>query len=265
MQLLHLSGVDFSYRDGLVLHNINLAVKSGEMVGLIGPNGSGKTTLLKLIGGLLRPTQGEIRLDGTDLAGQNHRAIARSVAVVPQQFHTPFAFTVAEIASLGRIPFVRGLSGMNQADRQAITRAMQLTDIEDMSGHRFDELSGGEQQKVILAMALAQEPKLLLLDEPTVHLDISHQVEILDLLQELNREQGLTIIAALHDLNLAALYCRRLVLLHRGMISADGTAAEVLTEERISTTFSARVKVTLPDMNGIPHIIVVPGDNKAAG
>ena len=265
MVTLQLSDISFSYRNGLVLHNIDLVVNNGEMVGLIGPNGSGKTTLIKLISGLLRPGQGDIRVDNCNLERLNRRTIARSLAVVPQQFHTPYAFTVAEIVSLGRIPFLRGFAGMRPSDQQAITQAARLAGVENLAERRFDELSGGEQQKVILAMALAQNPRLLLLDEPTVHLDINHQIEILDLVRELNREEGITVIAALHDLNLAALYCRRLVMLHDGRIAADGTPAEVLTAERIHTVFAARVRVTSPDGTGIPHIMVMPGEGKPAG
>lgn len=262
---LQVRRVDFSYLDGLVLHNISLSVAAGEMVGLLGPNGSGKTTLIKLASGILKPGQGEIKLDGADLGYMSRKSIARSVAVVPQQFHTPFAFTVAEVVMLGRIPFLKAFAEESAADRKLADSALEMVGVTGLRERRFDELSGGERQKVILAMALAQQPKLLLLDEPTLHLDITHQVEILELVRRLNAEQGLTVIASMHDLNLASLYFGRLVLLKEGRISADGTPAQVLTEERVREVFSASVRVEPHPVTGVPHIVVMPGENGGEG
>jgi len=255
---LEISQVYFSYLNGLVLHNINLSVNVGEMVGLLGPNGSGKTTLLKLASGMLKPAQGGIKLDGYSLNSLSRKAIARNIAVVPQQFHIPFAFTTAEIVMLGRTPFLRPLADETEADRQLVDKALELVNIRELAKRRFDELSGGERQKVILAMALAQQPKLLLLDEPTVHLDIAHQTETLELVKRLNAQQGLTVIAAMHDLNLAALYFDRLILLKEGRVWADGTPHEVLTEAKISEVFSVSVRVEKHPLTGTPHIVVMP-------
>jgi len=261
MVSLQIRQVYFSYLDGLVLHNINLSIKDGEMVGLLGPNGSGKTTLIKLASGVLKPSQGEIKLDGSNLSQLNRKSIARSVAVVPQQFNIPFAFTATEVVMLGRTPFLRVFAGESEVDKQFVSNALELVGISELKERRFDELSGGERQKVILAMALAQQPKLLLLDEPTVHLDITHQVEILELVRRLNVERGLTVIAAMHDLNLASLYFDRLILLKEGRVSADGTPAEVLTEDRIREVFSASVKVEPHPVTGVPHIVIMPKES----
>jgi len=261
---LQISQVYFSYLNGLVLHDINLSIRAGEMVGLLGPNGSGKTTLIKLVSGILKPNQGEIRLNGSDLSRLSRKSVARSLAVVPQQFHIPFAFTSGEVVMLGRIPFLQAFAEESKVDKQFVANAMELVGISELKERRFDELSGGERQKVILAMALAQQPGLLLLDEPTVHLDIAHQVEILELVKRLNVEQGLTVIAAMHDLNLAALYFNRLILLKEGRVWADGTPAQVLTEDRIREVFSASVTVEPHPVTGVPHIVVIPkGDTKS--
>jgi iron complex transport system ATP-binding protein len=250
--------VYFSYLNGLVLHNISLSVRAGEMVGLLGPNGSGKTTLIKLASGVLKPDSGEVRLDGSGLNQLSRKSIARNVAVVPQQFYTPFAFTVTNVVMLGRTPFVKAFAEESEVDRQFVADALELVGISELRERRFDELSGGERQKVILAMALAQQPKLLLLDEPIVHLDITHQVEIMGLVRRLNVEQGLTVIAAMHDLNLASLYFKRLLLLKEGRVSVDGTPSQVLTEARISEVFSTSVRVEKHPVTGVPHIVIIP-------
>ena len=258
MVSLQAQRVFFSYLDGLILHNINLSIKAGEMVGLLGPNGSGKTTLIKLASGVLTPNQGEIKLDGSSLRQLSRKSIARSVAVVPQHFNIPFAFTTAEVVMLGRTPFLRAFVEGSDVDKQFVADALESVGISELRERRFDELSGGERQKVILAMALAQQPKLLLLDEPTVHLDIAHQVEILELVRRLNVERGLTVMAAMHDLNLASLYFDRLILLKEGRVSADGPPAQVLTEDRIREVFSASVRVEPHPVTGAPQIIVMP-------
>ncbi len=255
---LDLCRVSFSYTDVPALHHIDLMVEKGEMVALLGPNGSGKTTLIKLASGVLHPAEGDIHLDGSSLRQLKRRQVAQRVAVVPQQFHMPFAFTLREVVLLGRTPFLKAFSNEGERDQQAVNRAMELIGIEELGQRFFNELSGGERQKGILAMALAQEPKLLLLDEPTAHLDINHQMEILELVKGLNREQGITVIGAMHDLNLAALYFDRLVLLKEGSIFADGTPSQVLTEETIQEVFCASVQVMQHPSMKTPHIVITP-------
>jgi len=255
---LFMRNVSFSYFNGLVLRDIDLNIGDGEMVGVIGPNGCGKTTLLKLACGVLSPVRGEVSLGGISLKKLSRKQVARHVAVVPQYFNIPFAFTVAEVVLLGRTPFISTISGETRRDHAMSALALGLAGINHLKNRYFNDLSGGERQKVILAMALAQEPKLLLLDEPTTHLDISHQVEILELVKSLNREQGVTVVAAMHDLNLAALFFERLVLLKEGAIFADGSPREVLTEDTIQDVFSASVKVSQHPVTSVPHIVVLP-------
>ena len=257
MENIKVQHLSFSYSDGFALSDIELSIEAGEMVGLIGPNGSGKTTLLKLISGILHPQKGDIYIDGQSVARLNRRAVARMMAVVPQQFNIPFAFTAREVVMLGRTPFARAFSEGGERDQRMSECAMRTTGIDELGERPFNELSGGERQKVILAMALAQEPKLLLLDEPTAHLDINHQVEIMELVRGLNQE-GLTVISSMHDLNLAALYFDRLILLKDGRIFADGKPNDVLTEEVTEEVFSASVQIQMHPSASVPHVILLP-------
>ncbi len=254
------AGVDFRYYEsgGLVLRGISLELGAGELVSLIGPNGSGKTTLLRVLSGLLAPSRGAVYLDGQDLRAFDRRQIAQRVAVVPQELAMPFAFSAYDMVMMGRTPHVRPILGAGSRDRQVAAEKMELTATSVLADRPFNELSGGEKQRVIIAMALAQEPEILLLDEPTVHLDINHQVEILELIKRLNRQEGLTVLATMHDLNLAALYFNRLILLDGGQVVASGSPAEVLREESIRQVFQADVQVQPHPTQHIPQIVVLP-------
>ncbi len=260
--LLNVEGITFGYGRQPLLYNVHLQVRAGEMVGLLGPNGSGKTSLLRLISGVLRPRQGKIFLEGRDLQQWGRRGVAQCIAVVPQELHMPFAFTVEHMVGLGRTPFVNFLGSQTRYDQGIVQEAMQAAGIDSLAHRVFNELSGGERQRVIIAMALAQEPQLLLLDEPTSHLDIKYQVETLELVQRLNRERGVTVIAAMHDLNLAARYFPRLLLFQRGIV-ADAGPAEVLEPRLLSRVYGVNVQVGI--LRGAEHLSVMPPNSEPAG
>jgi iron complex transport system ATP-binding protein len=252
---LAVSGVSFAYRQAPVVEAVSLSVWPGEMVGLLGPNGAGKSTLLRLASGVLRPTSGTMRICGDDVARLTRREVARRVAVVPQEFTLQFAYTVRQIVEMGRMPYSGPWGSVGPADRTAVEAALESTELRGLEGRVFNELSGGERQRVLIALALAQQSPLLLLDEPTAHLDIKHQVEALELLRTLNRTRGLTVLAALHDLNLAARYFDRLILFRRRVI-ADGPPSQVLDGSLLSSVYETPVRVgRLP---GDAHLTVVP-------
>jgi|SRR5579863_10310596 len=256
--LLQLTNVTFAYGGSArqpLLYDVNLQVQAGEMVGLLGPNGSGKTTLLRLMSGVLRPQLGNVLLENRDLQQWGRRGVARHVAVVPQELHIPFAFTVEDMVSLGRTPFINFLGSQGKHDAQIVQQAMEAAEITTLAQRVFNELSGGERQRVMVAMALAQQPKILLLDEPTAHLDIRYQIDILALAQQLNRETHVTVIAAMHDLNLAARYFPRLLLFQRGIV-ADGGPAEVLEPALLSRVYGVNIQVGI--LRGAEHLSVLP-------
>ena len=241
-----------------VLRGIDLAVAAGEMVALLGANGSGKTTLLRLVSGALAPDGGLVEVAGRSVAEWQRDALARRVAVLPQQLELPDGFRAAELVEMGRAPHARWLFGSTEDDERAIGRALADADALDLADRYPHELSGGERQRVLVAMALAQEPELLLLDEPTLHMDLAHQVALLRAMRRLQRERGLTVLAVLHDLNLAAAFAPRVVVLHQGSVAADGPPGEVLTPELIERVFGVRVEVARTD-DGVRHLAVSEG------
>lgn len=247
--------VSFGYGRGDIVRNLTLHIQPGELVGLLGPNGSGKSTVLKLGAGVLRPRTGVISLSGAYLPTLSRSEVARRLAVVPQEFTVQFAYTVRQIIELGRMPRVRAFGFLTAADHAAVDLAIETTEIRHLADRVFTELSGGERQRVLVALALAQDTPIVLLDEPTAHLDIRYQVETLDLIRRLNREHGITVLAALHDLNLAARYFPRLILFD-GTVVADGAPSEVLDAALLSRVYGARVRVG--HLAGEGHMTVMP-------
>lgn len=240
MTSLHADRVVRRLGDKVVVDDVTLALRPGETVGLLGPNGSGKSTLLRLLGGVLAPTAGIVTLDGRPLTELGRRATARRIATVEQHADTQTELTVRDVVALGRIPHRRAWTPPTTADTEAVTEALARTALTDRADQSWHTLSGGERQRTQIARALAQRPRELLLDEPTNHLDIQHQLELLELIADL----PVTTVIALHDLNLAAMYCDRLLVLSDGRAVTEGTPAEVLTPALIERVYGVRAEVT---------------------
>lgn len=241
---LEIKDLSFSFGENKILNGITLGVREGEFVGLMGPNGSGKTTLLRCMTRYLPAEARTILIDMKPIHTLSEREIARTFAVVPQTSSTDFPFTAYDVVMMGRIPHIGSrFAGESKRDVDAVRRAFERAGCWHLKDRRFSELSGGERQRVIIARALAQEPKVLLLDEPTVYLDISGQFEMMDLIKKLNREDRMTIVAVLHDINLAARYSDRIALLNCGRLEAFGPPDEVLTSDTIQSVYGVDVAV----------------------
>lgn len=247
-------GVWFRYGRDWVLRDVSLEVRRGEILGILGPNASGKTTLLGVLQGLLKPQRGRVLLDGQDVQSMSRRKVAKTLAVVPQEMALTQSFTVLEVALMGRHPHL-GMMGFEGAGDRAIALAsLEKTGCAHLADRDINELSGGERQRVLVARALTQQPRVFLLDEPTAYLDLKHQMELVELLGRLHREERLTVVWVSHDLNLASLVCHRLLLLKEGKVQALGPPREVLTEEAIWEAYGARVMVDWDPVTGVPRI-----------
>ena len=239
---LSATGLVAGYGAREVLRGVDLAIGPG-LCALVGPNGAGKSTLIRALAGLLPPRDGAVSLDGVDLRTMSRRAIARRIAVVPQVFDTLFPFTVREVVMLGRTARLRPFAGPEDADRLAVARSLERLELDALAHRRIDELSGGERQRAVLAMALAQESDVLLLDEPTVHLDPAHQRATLALVRDLARRDGTAVAAVLHDLNLASALAERIVIVDGGRIAADGPPGVVFTQQAVERIFGPGLRV----------------------
>ncbi len=252
---LRIERVSFAYRDREVLRDVALEVPRGERLGLLGPTGSGKSTLVRLLSRVLRPSTGRITLAARELDSYSPRELARSIAVVPQETALDFPFSVLEVVLMGRAPHLGGFGFEGDHDVAAAERAMERTGVTELADRFFHELSGGEKQRVVIARALAQEPEVLLLDEPTTFLDIRHVVEIFELLCSLSVERRITLIVVLHDLNLAALYLDRLAFLKAGRVVACGNPDDVLNYKTIREVYDTDVYVHRNDLTGKLNVL----------
>jgi iron complex transport system ATP-binding protein len=255
MHAITVDNISFGYDPASpVVRDVSLGVRNGEFLTLVGPNGSGKTTLLRLLDKILTPQRGSIALGDAPMARLARTAIARRIAFVPQDNSVQFPFTVEDIVLMGRSPHTRGVAFENAHDRALAREMMALTDVVHLADQPVTHLSGGERQRVFIARALAQEPEILLLDEPNAHLDIAHQIDVFRLIRRLNTERRLTVVSVSHDLNLAAAFSDRIVMMVRGTVAATGTPDEVLTEQRIQEVFGTPVIVDTHPMRRTPRV-----------
>jgi ABC-type cobalamin/Fe3+-siderophores transport system ATPase subunit len=254
MNAVEARGIHAGYGRRLVLRGCDISVARGEVVAVVGPNGAGKSTLVRVLAGLIRPSDGDVRIEGSALADLSRTEVARRIAVVPQAFDTLFPFTAREVVALGRTARLDVLGRASTSDRAAVDRALTALGLDAIASRSIDEISGGERQRVVLAMALAQETSVIILDEPTVHLDPGHQLGTIALLRRLARERGLAILAVMHDLNLAAL-ADRIVVVADGRVVRSGTPSSVIDEELLRRVFGAGWRITRHD--GRPFVVPV--------
>lgn len=262
--MLEVKDLVCGYDSKFALNRINFKIEKEGLWGIIGPNGSGKTTLLRAMTKILKLRSGEVFFDGKAISKFGYREFAKKAAFVSQSPEIGSNMTIEEFVLLGRIPYRRQFQFLeSKHDWDIVEEAMVLTDTIRFRDRLLGELSGGERQLAVIARALAQEPKLLLLDEPTAHLDITHQIRVLDLIRRLNRQNGLTVIVVLHDLNLASEYCDKLILLNNGLIHKIGSPQEVLTYQIIEDVYNTTVVVEKNPISSKPCILVVSEEEKA--
>jgi iron complex transport system ATP-binding protein len=262
MFVLRLDNVSLGYDKQTVLRNVNLEARPAEMLGIIGPNGAGKSTLIRGITRLIQPTSGKIFLNGSEISDIPRQKLARLVAVVPQNPMLPEPFTALEVVLMGRTPHLGLLRYEGEKDLAIVRNVMEATQTIAFAERRIGELSGGERQRLTIARALAQEPKIILMDEPTANLDINYQIETLNLARELCQKQELVVVLTLHDLNLASQYCDRLVVLGKGTVHCQGTPQAVINTQTIRDVYGAEVYVYPHPVNKLPTTLIVSDKDK---
>lgn len=257
--VMRIEGLTFSYGETEVLRNLSFSVLEKDFFVILGPNGSGKSTLLRLMTGILKSGKGLVEVLGKPLSTYSRSALARALALVPQSPPVDFPFAVSELVLMGRAPHQGFLGLENKKDLDVARNAMAITGIENLARRKVYQLSGGERQRVFIARAICQEPRILLLDEPTASLDLAHQIRVMDLMKTFQEKRGLTIVMVSHDLNLAAMYANRLLLLKEGQIVKDGPPEDVLTYQTLEETYGCPLLVDESPLGGFLRITSVPG------
>ncbi|MHB8574865.1 MAG: ABC transporter ATP-binding protein [Dehalococcoidia bacterium] len=252
---MEIRGLTVRFGKHTVLDAVDLELRPGELLGLVGRNGSGKSTLVRAITRIVSRASGTIHIFGEPVESFSAPGLARQAAVVPQAIELPAGFAAIDVVLMGRTPYLPLLGSETETDLRIARAAMARTDTEQLAERRVDELSGGERQRLLLARALAQQTPILLLDEPTAHLDIGHQAELMEVIASLRRESRLAVLAVVHDLTLAAHYCDRLVLLHDGRVLAEGVPEDVISAERLTAAYGARVIVIPHPLTGRPVVL----------
>jgi iron complex transport system ATP-binding protein len=259
--MLSIKNITAGYDKKNVLSDVSMDIAKGEFIGLIGPNGSGKTTLLRVISKVLSPYQGQILLDDEDVIKVSRNILARTMAFLTQEISLDLPFTVRQMTLMGRFPYLSQYGKESDHDIAVAENAMELADVSHLSDRFITEISGGEKQRALIAMCLAQEPKILLLDEPTNHLDVGHQLSILDLIRKLNCQNDMTVISVFHNLNLAAEYCHRIMVLDKGKVESLGSPKDVITSDMIQKVYGAKVLTEQNPISQKPHVILAAGMN----
>ena len=262
---LHADHLSCGYGPRLVLRDVSFDLYRGEMLGVIGPNGSGKSTLIRALTRILPLESGKVSLYEQDITSLALKKLAQTVAVIPQQAEIPFKFSALDIVLMGRTPHLGRFQRESIHDRTIALEAMARTDSLQFQDRPLHELSGGERQRVIIARALAQQPTVLLLDEPTSYLDLNHQIEVFDLLEHLCATDHLAVLCVSHDLNLAAEYCNRLMMINEGRVFATGVPDDILTARYIKDVFDASVTVIRSPHTGAPQIVLMPRNTATGG
>jgi iron complex transport system ATP-binding protein len=255
MAVLHTAGLTLTYGQRTVIEGLTAQIPPGKITMIVGANACGKSTLLRGLSRLLKPASGTVTLDGTDIHARPARHLARSLGLLPQHPTAPDGITVSDLVGRGRYPHQGFFRSWSADDERAVQEALTATDTLELADRNVDELSGGQRQRVWIAMALAQETDVLLLDEPTTYLDLAHQVEVLDLITDLNRQRGTTVVIVLHDLNLAARYADHVIAMKGGRIVAEGAAGDVVTENMVKDVFGLDCRVAPDPVSGAPLII----------
>jgi len=255
---IEIKNLSHYYGDSPVLKDLSFSVRKGDFFIIIGPNGSGKTTLMNAISGIFNPQEGIIEIFGRSIQSYNRKDLAKTMAFVPQMFPADFPFSVIEMVLMGRSPYLGILGLEKEEDIKLANRAMDFTEIKHLAHRKLNQLSGGERQRVFIARAICQEPQIILLDEPTASLDLAHQIKVMDLMNRLKREKEITIIMVSHDLNLAAMYGNRLLLLNRGQTVSLGPPQEVLTSNKLEATYGCRLLIDESPLGKFPRIMLVP-------
>lgn len=255
--MIQVENLSFRYDGDWVLRNLSFPVQKGDFLGIVGPNGTGKTTLLKLLYRLMRPQKGRVLIDKTNLSNMRRNEISQKIAVVTQETQINFPFMALEVVLMGRSPHLKGLQFERKKDFDIARKAMELTDTLQVSHRPFNELSGGEKQRLFIARALAQQTEIILFDEPTANMDIRHQIGFYDLTTTLNDERNITVVVVSHDINLAAEFCKTILLLHRGNIFALGKPPEVVTKANIEAVYETPVLVDQNPATGAPRVTLL--------
>ena len=262
---LRVDDATIGYDKRTISEKLSVEIHDGSFTAIIGPNGCGKSTLLRSLARVLTPSVGRVLLDGRSISSYRSKEVARMLGLLPQSSPAPDGIRVADLVARGRAPYQSLFQQWRRSDEEAVSEALRATRLTDLSDRFVDELSGGQRQRVWVAMLLAQDTSIMLLDEPTTFLDVAHQVEVLDLLTDLNRERGITLVMVLHDLNLAARYSDRLVMIAGGAVAASGPAAEVLTEQRVREVFGLESRIIADPVSGTPLMLPIGRHHAAAG